>query len=156
VFFYDRLGTGKSSKYVQFNPSPHPQLSRLTSTPIRVSGFDSSPVTIQLTILQQLTILLRPGKRTVTLGTPSKIVHIGHSFGSFISNALIATTAMLSDAALLTGIGYSGGTFNAFIEAFGLQVATAQAPGKWTGRDNGYLTWVDAFANAATFFQGNS
>lgn len=37
---------------------------------------------------------------------------------------------MLSDAALLTGIGYSGGTFNAFIEAFGLRVATEQAPGK--------------------------
>ncbi len=33
---------------------------------------------------------------------------------------------------------------------------TKQAPEKWTGRDNGYLTWVDAFANAATFFYGKS
>jgi pimeloyl-ACP methyl ester carboxylesterase len=97
---------------------------------------------------------LRSGKYTGTLGSPSKIVHVGHSFGSCISNALIATTPQLSDAAILTGIGYTEvATSGAFVEAFGLRIATLQAPGKWPGRDNEYVTWVDAPANAAAFFK---
>jgi len=90
------------------------------------------------------------------LGTPSKIVHIGHSFGSFLTNALIVTTPELSDAAILTGMAYSGSTPGASVEAFGLRIATELSPGRWSGRDSGYLTWVDIFANAAVFFYPNS
>ena len=136
-------------------PYPHTHFIRLTQN--RVSGYEESQALTQLAILQQLTTFLGSGKYTGTLGTPSKIVHIGHSFGSCISNALIATTPQLSDAAILTGIGYTEvPTSGAFVEAFGLRIATLQAPGKWPGRDNKYVTWVDAPANAAAFFQGAS
>jgi hypothetical protein len=37
-----------------------------------------------------------------------------------------------------------------------LRIATLQAPGKWPGRDNEYVTLVDAPANAAAVFQGGS
>ncbi|KAE8446761.1 hypothetical protein EG329_011666 [Mollisiaceae sp. DMI_Dod_QoI] len=137
VFFYDRLGTGKSSK---------------------VSGYEEPQSPTQLAILQQLTIFLRSGKYTGDIdGTPSKIVHVGHSFGSAISNALIATSPQLSDAAILAGIAYdpevASGTF---VEALALRIATLQAPGKWPGRDNEYLTWADSAANVAAFFIGGS
>ncbi|KAE9366363.1 hypothetical protein N431DRAFT_472908 [Stipitochalara longipes BDJ] len=136
VFFYDRLGTGESSK---------------------VSGYEVPQSLTQLAILQQLTTLLRSGKYTGDInGKPSKIAHVGHSFGSFISNALIATTPHLSDAAILTGIGYADLASGTFVEAFALRIATLQAPGKWPGRDNEYLTWADTAANVATFFIGGS
>jgi hypothetical protein len=108
-----------------------------------------------LAILQQLTTLLRSGKRTGTLGTPLKIVHLGHSLESYLTNALIATTLALPDAAILTGTAY-GENSGPFPEAFGLRIATELTPGRWNGRDNGYLTWVDAFANATTFCCPNS
>jgi pimeloyl-ACP methyl ester carboxylesterase len=134
---------------------PHIDFIRLTQD--RISGYEESQALTQFAILQQLTTFLRSGKYTGTLGTPSKIVHIGHSFGSCISNALIDTTPQLSDAAILTGIGYTEvPTSGAFVEAFGLRIATLQAPGKWPGRDNEYVTWVDAPANPAAFFQGGS
>lgn len=103
-----------------------------------------------------MTSFLRSGQYTGTLGKPSKLVHVGHSFGSSLSNALIATTPQLSDAAILTGIAYNGTQFGTVLESFGLRIATGQAPGKWTGRDNGYLTWVDAPANAVAFYKGGS
>lgn len=73
-----------------------------------------------------------------------------------ISNSLIAITPKLSDAAILTGIGYSNPNFGSFIEAWGLRIATQQAPGKWPGRDNNSVMGVDAASNVATFFHGDS
>jgi pimeloyl-ACP methyl ester carboxylesterase len=121
----------------------------------RVSGYNDPQAQIQLAILQQLTSLLRAGKYTGVLGVPGKLVHVGHSFGSFLSNALVATTPELSDAAILTGIAYGSASMT-FIEAWGLRIATQIAPGRWNNRDNGYLTWVDAFGNAAVFFYPGS
>ncbi|KUJ15735.1 uncharacterized protein LY89DRAFT_783009 [Mollisia scopiformis] len=134
VFFYDRLGTGLSSK---------------------VSGYNESQATTQLGILQQLTGFLRDGKYTGNFGTPSKIVHVGHSFGSLLSNGLIATTPEISDGAILTGLAYDQNA-SPFLEAFALRIASEQFPGKWSDRDNHYVTSVDAAANAATFFHGDS
>ncbi|KAK0107250.1 hypothetical protein ONS95_003951 [Cadophora gregata] len=134
VFFYDRLGTGKSSK---------------------VSGYDVPQSTAQLAILQQLSSLVRAGNYTGSFGAPSKLVHVGHSYGSLISNGLIATTPGLSDGAILTGIAYTPNSAT-FLKAWGFRIAALQAPGKWPGRDNNYITGVDAAGNAAAFFHGNS
>ena len=136
-------------------PYPHAYSIRLTQN--RVSGYQEPQSPTQVAILQQLTGFLRSGKYTGDIGgTPSKIVRVGHSFGSYISNALIATSPQLSDAAILTGIAYASAASGTFVEAFGLRIARLQAPGKWPGRDNEYLTWVDIAANAATFFHGGS
>lgn len=82
-------------------------------------------------------------------------MHVAHSFGSFLTNALIATTPQLSDATILTGFA-SGGGSGLLLEAFALRIAQLQAPGKWPGRDNEYVTWADAVANVAVFFRGGS
>jgi len=73
----------------------------------RVSGYDVPQSTVQLAILQQLSSLIRAGNYTGSFGAPSKLVHVGHSYGSLISNGLIATTPGLSDGVILTGISYS-------------------------------------------------
>ncbi|KAH7356793.1 Alpha/Beta hydrolase protein [Rhexocercosporidium sp. MPI-PUGE-AT-0058] len=134
VFSYDRLGTGKSSK---------------------VSGYDVPQSTTQLAILQQLTSLVRNGNYTSAFGRPSKLVHIGHSYGSQLSNGLIATTPGLSDGVILTGLSY-GETSGSFLKEWGFRIAELQAPGKWPGRDNNYVTGVDIYGNTATFFHGDS
>jgi hypothetical protein len=117
-------------------------------------GTTNHKLQTQLAILQQLTTLLRSGKYTGTLGTLLKIFYLGHSLGSYLANALISTTLALSDAAILTGMAY-GENSGPSPEAFGLRIATELAAGRWNGRDNGYLTWVDAFANATTFYYPN-
>lgn len=102
-----------------------------------------------------MTLLLRNGNYNGTFGKPSKIVHIGHSYGSQLSNGLIATTPGLSDGAILTGIAY-GKTSGSFLKEWGFRIAAQQAPGKWPGVDNNYITGVDGYANSATFFHGDS
>lgn len=130
----------------------------------------------QVTILRQLTILLRSGKFTGDIdGPPSSIVHIGHSYGIFIpqfiltpksntaplptgsllSNSLIATSPSLSDGAILTGLAYYR-LPPALLTAFQFRIATLQSPGRWPGRDLQYLTGVDAAANAQVFFHSGS
>jgi len=136
---------------------PYPHVNSIRITQNRASGYNESQALTQVAILQQLTTFLRSGKYTGDLGTPSKIVHVGHSFGSYISHLTIATSPQLSDGAILTGIGFTEvATAGAFVEAFALRIATEQAPGRWPGRDNEYVTWVDAPANAAAFFRGGS
>jgi hypothetical protein len=68
-----------------------------------------------------MTTLVRSGKYTGTLGTPSKVVHAGHRFGSFLSNSLITTTRALSDAAILIGL-TCGAASPTFFEAWGLRI----------------------------------
>jgi pimeloyl-ACP methyl ester carboxylesterase len=92
IFTYDRLGTGQSD---------HPDAYSVTQAPL------------QLEILRQLTLIARNGTlyqlarkadaRFDTLAQPSKIVHIGHSFGSSLTSALIANYGDLSDGAIITG-----------------------------------------------------
>ena len=73
-------------------------------------------VQLQLEVMHQLTLMAKNGslydaageivpKTTAfkSVGTPEKIVHVGHSFGSFFTSAFIAAYPDLSDAAIITG-----------------------------------------------------
>lgn len=120
----------------------------------RVSGRDGAYASTQLAILTKLTTILRSGKYTGSLGKPSNIVHAGHSFGSFLSNALIAQSPQLSDAALLTGLGYDMSGSNPATEALGLRIANDQR--KFKDRSNEYLAPFDAPALAAFFLHAGS
>ncbi|CAG8951122.1 hypothetical protein HYFRA_00006520, partial [Hymenoscyphus fraxineus] len=133
VFFYDRLGTGKSTK---------------------VSGYDGAHANIQLAILKQLSILLREGMYTGSLGKPAKLAHLGHSFGSFLSNALISDSPELSDAALLTGLGYDMSGIAPSMEALALRIANRQS--KFKALDNEYLGAIDSPAFAQFFLHAGS
>lgn len=87
---------------------------------------------------------------------PSKIIHVGHSFGSFLSHALLATFPSLSDGAVLTGIAYLKNGSGTSLEAFALRIAKHVNPLKWATRDTGYVTWADISGFVAAFFKAGT
>jgi pimeloyl-ACP methyl ester carboxylesterase len=67
---------------------------------------------------------------TAHLGTPQSIILIGHSFGSFISNALLRIDPSAADAAILTGLAYVNNATNyaLVLEALNPRIASTQNP----------------------------
>ncbi|TAQ84008.1 hypothetical protein B7494_g7666 [Chlorociboria aeruginascens] len=127
IFYYDRLGLGKSSK---------------------VSGYISQ-VSVQVAALEQLVLALRAGKIGTT---PRNVILIGHSFGSVVSNGLLTLNPNIIDGAVLTGIGYEAPSIAVTYEALQPRLARLASPSKWGGLDSGYLTWIDIFSNINVFF----
>jgi hypothetical protein len=58
---------------------------------------------MQTSILTELVKLVRSDKFS---SPASKVVHLGHSLGSVVCNAVLNSAPELGDAALLTGIAY--------------------------------------------------
>lgn len=131
IFFYDPLGIGKSSE---------------------ISGYVNQAL-IQMDILRQLSSLVRSGTLT-QLGVPKSVVLAGHSFRSFISNALLGVDPGAPDAAVMTGLAYIGNATNydLVLEALNPRIASTEKKA-WTSLDTGYLTWVDVYANIINFFK---
>ncbi|KAI0431538.1 alpha/beta-hydrolase [Xylaria sp. FL1042] len=86
VFFYDRLGNGRSNKY----PSGYKNQFRM-----------------QREVLKELATLVRPGRYTGNCGTPKKVVAMGFALGAYISHYTMASHPELFDAAVLTGVNYN-------------------------------------------------
>ncbi|KAF2006660.1 hypothetical protein P154DRAFT_600719 [Amniculicola lignicola CBS 123094] len=95
ILTYDRLGVGQSDI---------PDAYTVVQAPLEQE------------ILRQLTLMARNGTlynfaekakpasaAFKALPKPRKIVHVGHSFGSFLTSAFIANYGALSDGALITG-----------------------------------------------------
>ncbi|EEP75863.1 predicted protein [Uncinocarpus reesii 1704] len=95
ILTYDRLGVGQSD---------HPDAYNVVQGPLEVE------------ILRQLTLMARNGTlydfaakarplhpAFKKLAKPSKVVHVGHSFGSVLTSAFIATYGLLTDGAIITG-----------------------------------------------------
>ncbi|KAK3680792.1 hypothetical protein LTR37_021057 [Vermiconidia calcicola] len=86
ILTYDRLGAGQSD---------HPNAYKVVQAGL------------ELEILRQLTVMLRNGTLQSAMGQGSesstRVVHVGHSFGSFLTSAFIAIYPELSDAAIITG-----------------------------------------------------
>jgi pimeloyl-ACP methyl ester carboxylesterase len=80
-----------------------------------------------------------------------KIVLVGYSFGSVLSNAILATSLSLVDGAVLTGIGYDTLDTSIAFEAWQLRLASVQSLARWRQLDGGYITWVDIYANVNTY-----
>ncbi|KAF2118209.1 Alpha/Beta hydrolase protein [Lophiotrema nucula] len=135
VFYYDRLGTGKSQK---------------------ISGFVNQ-AGLQTALLGKIVAGVRSGKYAGGKQT-EKIVLVGHSFGSYISNALIAAQPDIVEGAVLTGISYAApnDTTNAsaspYIGAiFALRIASTLSKAFAT-LDTGYLGFGDIYTHIQTFF----
>ncbi len=96
ILTYDRLGTGKSEK---------------------PDAYDIVQIPTEIEILAGLTKLVRSGKlisssKVVSAASsktaihdfqPSKVVQVGHSFGSFLIAGMLARYGNLTDGAILTG-----------------------------------------------------
>jgi alpha-beta hydrolase superfamily lysophospholipase len=102
-----------------------------------LSGFHNQVVN-QAQILAQLGSLIKSGKYTGAVGVPKKLVLVGHSFGSQLSDAVMVESPKLADAAILTG--YNEASDGAvIIESVAPRVAALQNK-KWAHLDPGYLT----------------
>ena len=117
TFSYDRLGTGLSS---------HPD-------PIQVVQ-----LAIQAEIAHSFVQMLRSGR----LGEYSfkKVVGVGHSFGSSISQIVTTRYPSDFDAVILTGISTSFTSALIGSVATGMQIANTDPSGRFSGLANGYFS----------------
>lgn len=128
---YDRIGNGLST-------APDP--------------YTVSQAPIELAILTELTKLLRSGKLYKGIPKPTRVVHVGHSYGSQLSNLLAASAdASLSDAIVLTGFTYEVEYMKWFAISTGFHILAQNQPKRFAGRSTGYLTWGDKFYNQYSF-----
>lgn len=127
---YDRIGTGKSTK----------------SNPYTINQLQ-----VEMEVLKALTERLRnkdiPALRRVP--KPNKIVHVGHSFGSQLSSALVAKYPTISDGIILTG--FSMNASAALIISSNFQLAKEADPTRFSDLSSGYLTWADELSNQYSF-----
>ncbi|KAJ4288172.1 hypothetical protein N0V90_012189 [Kalmusia sp. IMI 367209] len=138
VFYYDRLGVGLSS---------------------RVSGYEieANP---QTELLASLLKSLRAGKYTSNI-KPSKLILVGHSFGTAISNFILGKYPELADAAVLTGYSFPNMTDPAFFtSAFGLSVFASRIvstlpesskPQFADSFDSGWVSFADKYSYTQSF-----
>jgi len=141
TFAYDRLGVGMSS---HGDPKEEIQLP------------------LQIESLAQITRILRNGAVHAGHGhsrrhqKPSKIVHVGHSFGSILTYGMSATYPDLSDGLVLTGFSMNSSFMPMFMAGANLQQARLnRSPGAFSnpGQDYtlGYLTNADMGNNEYMF-----
>ncbi|KAF2835443.1 alpha/beta-hydrolase [Patellaria atrata CBS 101060] len=132
IFFYDRLGTGKSQK---------------------ISGF-SNQLANQVELLAALCKGFRSGGLIPGFGSFKQIVLVGHSYGSSSTQGVAQKYPDIIDGLVLTGIAYypppDAGKIT--LEAFAPRIAKTVDP-QFSDRDNGYLAFRDIHAHAQTFFK---
>ncbi|KAI4213274.1 MAG: hypothetical protein LQ351_004015 [Letrouitia transgressa] len=134
ILTYDRLGTGLSDK---------------------LDAYTIVQAPLQLEILRSITNMARSGELLRhTAGNANaastnifkgsnvsfeKIIHIGHSFGSVLTSAFLATYGNLSDAAVLTGYILNEHFAEMRKATFGLEYAPQNNKTLFGDRPSGYL-----------------
>jgi len=110
-----------------------------------VSGYVSQ-ISNQAAIVSELVKLIRSGAFS---SPPSKVVLLGHSLGSVISNIAIHNDPELVDAALLTGLAYgatSGAIGPVSYQAKQNRVANLYQPERFGKLDGAYAVWADIYS----------
>lgn len=135
---YDRLGCGLSTV-----ANPYTEIQ----------------ATVELAVLATLTTELKAGKLlppSISSGAapppPSKILHVGHSWGSELSNALAASAPHLSDGLVLTGYSHLFDYQGNFVANSAFHLASESQPARFANHSTGYLTWADRYDNQYSFF----
>ena len=158
VFFYDRLGCGASTKYVKCLSLTHPLLPPHSIphplTPTRLSGFTTN-LSTAISVLRALAALVRKGSYTGPIGIPSKLALLGFSFGSYTTHGALSLDPTIADAVILTAIGFNktGINVKGLLRSYAPRIAAVQNPFAFGDRDEGYLTWADATAQAWNYFK---
>ncbi|OCK81155.1 hypothetical protein K432DRAFT_442615 [Lepidopterella palustris CBS 459.81] len=127
---YDRLGVGNSEK-----SDPYNVIQAL----------------IEFTVLTRITELLKTGKLGAHPPIPSKIVHVGHSHGSFLTNALRVSRPDFSDSIVLTAFSYSITCQSWFEIATRLYLARENMPEQFEGSSSGFVARGDKYYNQYAF-----
>ncbi|KAL3455674.1 hypothetical protein BJX64DRAFT_294803 [Aspergillus heterothallicus] len=131
---YDRLGVGESE-----HADPY---------------FDVQLGT-QIAILKRITKLVRHGhlSKHIPIPVPDKIVHVGHSYGSLVTNGLVAGSPGISDGIVLTGFSHDPSWTTTLELCLGFEVARVNDAARFGALASGYLTWGREFANQCIFFK---
>jgi pimeloyl-ACP methyl ester carboxylesterase len=134
ILTYDRLGTGQSE--------------------VPDDAYDIVQIPTEVEILAGLTDLARKGKllsaSTIVASNctansftaanpPSKIIHIGHSLGSYITSGLLARHGDLSDGSVMTGYYLNSHLGLVNVSFFDHGFAAGSNPTKFSHYPSGYL-----------------
>lgn len=99
---------------------------------------------IQAAVLIEITRLLRSGGLHVSLPRPSgRVLHVGYSFGSILTNVLIAKRPELSDGVVLTGLSHNLSFSTRYAIATNFHLAKENRPWLWGNHSTGFLTWAN-------------
>ncbi|ETN44842.1 uncharacterized protein HMPREF1541_09717 [Cyphellophora europaea CBS 101466] len=129
IFYYDRVSTGKSQI---------------------ISGYVAQ-ISNQGAILKGIVEHARAGQ--FPSPASNKVVLVGHSIGSIVSNSVLRSDPALIDAAILTGVAYYGVDSSRSLQSRQSRVANAVDPIKYDKLDGAYNFAVDKYANAENFFK---
>ncbi|KAK8022581.1 hypothetical protein PG993_013348 [Apiospora rasikravindrae] len=131
VLSYDRIGVRSSS---------------------RVNSLTDAQFQVQVAVLEALVAHVR--NATAFRPAHRKVVLVGHSYGAYISAAAAASNRSRDavDAVVITGFAGGFSFFAPFLAGAGLRVARDQQPHRWGALDSGYLTAVDQYADAYTYY----
>ena len=129
AFFYDRLGVGSSD----------------TPDPLNVV---QAP--LELEIANELIAMLRGGH----FGGVKfcKVLGVGHSFGSVLTEAVTAAYPSSLDAAILTGYSVNSTGYPSFLSGQNLAIASELQPYRFNDLENAYLVSSTAIATQIGFF----
>jgi pimeloyl-ACP methyl ester carboxylesterase len=109
---------------------------------------------VQAAVLIELTKLLRSGKLHADIPKPTgRVLHVGHSFGSALSNILIAKNPELSDGAVLTGFSHNSTVGSQFPASTNFHLAKENQQKRFGNFSTGILTWGDELALQYNFFK---
>lgn len=85
----------------------------------------------------------------------TSLVQIGHLFGTWTNNGLIALEPDFTSAVILTGYSFNPNGTNspAVLQGYAPHIAHLQRPKHFATLDSGYLTTADIFFNINQFFK---
>lgn len=135
---YDRLGTGQSDV-----PEDAYDIVQIHTEVEILAGLTQLARSGQL--LSSSTIVATNASTNTTASTftaadpPSKIIHIGHSLGSYITSGLLARHGDLSDGSVLTGYYLNSHLGLVNVSFFDHGFAAESAPARFSHYPSGYL-----------------
>ncbi|PTB61884.1 alpha/beta-hydrolase [Trichoderma citrinoviride] len=143
VLAYDRLGAGQSSL---------------------PDAYDDLQVPLQGEVLRALTEMALDGtivtasektggSSSITEYTADKVVHVGHSYGSIVTNWFLARYGSLSAGAILTGFLIDNQFAGLKVEIADLSYAPEHNPALFANRTSGYLAFGSLTALQADSFK---
>lgn len=132
----DRLGCGTSSK-------PDGRLQVQTATHIE--------------IVRAITLMAKNGTLPGINKTFTQTVHVGHSYGSIITNGLVSMYPNITDGIVLTGYSANSTWVPQTFSAFDPQIMAVNAPARFNTSslmlNNTYLTWNGISNNQLAFLK---
>ncbi|KAK4222666.1 hypothetical protein QBC38DRAFT_518708 [Podospora fimiseda] len=129
ILSYDMLGSGKSSK---------PNAYEVVQLPTQVEILAELTKLIKSGYLLTSSKLLSP-LTIPTVFKPSKIVHVGHSYGSAVTFNFLIQHGNLSDAAILTGLLFNSKAGSVNVAYFDHEFARQHDPIRFNQYNSGYI-----------------